>query len=200
MGNTDSQSNLVSKGAELHAGHTWWGRGHTNSGRSYRNPNPPIRSQGSHRIQRQPNPTVVLNDGFGTEFANTTVTGAWPVANSDNRTDGSNTILMGAWPVVHSDNVNDDSAFRSIKSGSLISDGSCHDTATKFENNLSRSLCQDSGFGESFMVPSRASSPDLRPKQEAGKKDQFKTRIRKLSDWTGSLNRKKRRVQVRLDQ
>uniref|UniRef100_A0AAV2K966 Uncharacterized protein n=1 Tax=Knipowitschia caucasica TaxID=637954 RepID=A0AAV2K966_KNICA len=140
MGNGDST--FTCEGAELQPTLTWWGRGHRQSGRNYRKPHQPIRSQ--RQTSKQ---SLDSNSGLVERLGDPEVS--------------------------------------SVRNGSLSSG----ENAEKSEVDLSHSWCQDSGFGES-----PGSSPDLVLK-ETETKDLSKTRVRKWSDWTGSLRIKKRRVQ-----
>ncbi|KAK7906665.1 hypothetical protein WMY93_015277 [Mugilogobius chulae] len=180
MGNSDS--NFTCEGAELQPTNTWWGRGYRASGRSYRKPSQPIRSQ-SRSTKHQQN--VDLNADFGTVFTSNVFEHKWTNPQRDFE---RNSVVL------------------SVKNGSLSSE----ENLEKCEMNLSNGSCQDSGFGE---VPSPVSSqspgssPDLVLVQDlkdlmstdaeadAERKDAFRSRIRKWSDWTGSLRIKKRRVQ-----
>ncbi|XP_072305039.1 rho guanine nucleotide exchange factor TIAM2-like [Eucyclogobius newberryi] len=190
MGNSDS--NFTCEGAELQSTNTWWGRGQRTSGRSYRKPNQPIRSQ-SRATKHQ---NVELNMDFGPFLSHSVFEKAWPDPQDD---PGQNDPGQN--------NPGQNCPFLRVKDGSLSSE----ENLDKCDINLSNSSCPDSGFGESFPVPSPVSSrspgwspdlvlaPDLkdlmRTGAETGMKDVFRSRIRKWSDWTGSLRIKKRRVQ-----
>lgn len=166
MGNADS--NVTCEGVELQPVHTWWGR-------SYRKPHQPMSIQ--NQTQK-----LDLNLDFGSVF--------------------TRNIFENSWPNASCNNLNN-REFLSVKNGSLSSEETLQDME---KYNLSSNSCQDSGFGESFPVPSPVSSSDLvlgqdfvvgtsGEREEQRKMDVFRTRIRKLSDWTGSLRIKKRRVQ-----